>query len=255
MRHGSLLVCALTLLASAFPAGASSDAASFAVSAWPSRVVVPAPGTATVGVGNPGEEPVRLAARSAGYSLDRQGRPRVEPATTRWFAVRPARLVIAPHGAARLRVTVRRPPGARPGDHAELLLLTTEPPAGKRVAARLRIGVVVVVRVPGRRVRRLGFGSLRVHRHGRFTVIEVTIANRGNVDEWLGRGRISVTLIRQGWRMASAAIAPRRLLALSSGVVEARFRGRLKGRLSAVVVVQQPRVGVAVARRSYRLRL
>ena len=83
----------------------------------------------------------------------------------------------------------------------------------------------------------------------------MTIANRGNVDEWLGRGRISVTLIRQGWRMASAAIEPRRLLALSSGVVEVRFRGRLEGRLTAVVVLRQPRVGVAVARRSYRLRL
>ncbi len=255
MRHGLPVVCALTLLASAFPAGASSDAARFAVSAWPSRVIVSAPGSATVGVGNPGEAPVTLVARSAGYTLDRRGRPRIEPASTTWFAVRPARLVVAPHGTARLRVAVRRPPEARPGDHAELLLISTEPPPGRRVAARLRIGVVVVVRVPGRRVRRLGLGQLRVHRHDRFTVVELTIANRGNVDEWLGRGRISVTLIRQGWRMASASIEPRRLLALSSGVVEVRFRSRLEGRLTAVVVLRQPRVGVAVARRSYRLRL
>jgi len=255
VRHGLPVVCVLTLLASALPAGASSDAARFAVSAWPSRVTVSAPGTATVGVGNPGKAPVTLVARSAGYTLDRGGRPRIGPATTSWFAVRPARLVVAPHGTARLRVAVRRPAGARPGDHAELLLLSTEPPPGRRVAARLRIGVVVVVRVPGRRVRRLGLGPLRVHGHDRFTVVELTIANRGNVDEWIGRGRIRVTLVRQGWRMASAAIEPRRLLALSSGVVEARFRGRLAGRLIAVVVLRQPRAGVAIARRSYPLRL
>jgi hypothetical protein len=250
-----LCVCALTLLACAWPAGASSDATGFAVSAWPSRVVVSAPGTTTVAVGNPGDEPVGLVARPAGYALDRRGRPRVEPATGTWFAVRPARLLVAPRGTAQLRITVRRPREARPGDHAQLLLLSTEPPPGRRVAARLRIGVVVVVRVPGRRIRRLALGRLAVQRHARFTVVEVTVANRGNVDEWLGRGRISVTLIRQGWRMASAAIEPRRLLARSSGVVEAWFRGRRKGRVSAVVVVLQPRAGAAVARRSYLLRL
>ena len=73
--------------------------------------------------------------------LDARGRPRIKSVPTRWFAVRPSRLVVAPHGIAQLRLTVRRPSGAGPGDHAELLLLSTEPafetPRGYQVA-RLR---------------------------------------------------------------------------------------------------------------------
>ncbi len=243
------------MLAPAVTAGASGNAAGLAVSAWPARVLVQAPGTAVVGVGNPGDDAVRLIAQAEGYALDARGRPQIRVAQTRWFGVSPASIVIPPHAVSRISLTVRRPPGARPGDHAELLLLSTAPPTGRRVFARLRIGVVVVVRVPGRLVRRLAPGPVRARRLPAATALDVVVANRGNVDEWLGRGRISVTLVENGWHRAAPPIAPRRLLAHSSGLVEARFAGRLRGELDAVVVIRRPGFGVAIVRRRYHLRL
>jgi hypothetical protein len=243
------------VLAPVITAGASSKAAGLAVSAWPARVLVTAPGTAVVGVGNPSDDPVRLVAQPQAYVLDARGRPQIRLPRVRWFGVRPATLVIPPHAVSHVSLTVRRPAGATPGDHAELLLLSTAPPAGRRVFARLRIGVVVVVRVPGRLVRTLAAGPLTVRRSPTATVLDVLVANRGNVDEWLGRGRVSVTLIDNGWRRGSPPIAPRRLLAHSSGLVEARFAGHLRGVLDAVVAIRQPRFGVAIVRRRYHLRL
>jgi hypothetical protein len=250
-----LIVGALALLAPAASAGASSDATGLGVSAWPARLVVPAPGEAVVGVGNPADEPVALIARPLAYALDARGRPRVEPARRQWFTVRPARLVIRPHGLARLQVTVRKPSGARPGDHAELLLLSTQPPAGRRIVARLRIGVVVVVRVPGKLVHRLRPERVRARRQGARTTVEVTVANRGNVDEWLGRGRVVVSVAGRSGRLVGLPREGRRLLARSTGIVEVRFRRRLRGSVAIVVTVMHPREGVTAERRRWRLRL
>ena len=110
-------------------------AAALAVSAWPARVVVAAPGHTTIHVSNPGPDAVALAAAASGYALDLRGRPRVT-ARRGWLVVRPARLRLPPNGSADLDVAVARPRGASPGDHASLVLLTTQPPSGRRVVAR-----------------------------------------------------------------------------------------------------------------------
>src|SRR5206468_2748750 len=154
-------------------------AATLAVSAWPARVVVAAPGHTTIHVSNPSSDAVALAAAASGYALDVRGRPRV---TLRrgWLTVRPARLRLPPNGSAELDVAVARPRGAPAGDHASLVLLTTEPPSGRRVVARLRLGVVVVARVPGLIVHRLVLGGLQVVRRRQSTVVDVAVAHRGN---------------------------------------------------------------------------
>lgn len=254
MSRPALLLAPLVLLASAAQAGAGSSSSGLAVSAWPARVVVTAPGTTAIGVGNPGDEAVRVVARPQAYALDARGRPRIEPLGTKWFDVRPVRLLVPPHGTARLQVTVRRPHAAGPGDHAAVLLLATEPPPGRQVFARLRIGVVVVVRVPGRLTRHLALGALRNRSTLRRTRLELIVANRGNVDEWLSGSRISVTLVRNGWRLA-ARIEARRLLARSSGLVEVSLGRRLRGPIDALVLVRHPRPGVAFVRRRYRVEL
>jgi hypothetical protein len=248
-----LALATLALLASAASAGAGGDASGLAVSAWPARVVVAAPGATTVAVGNPGRDPVVLSARPRAYTLDPRGRPRIEEPQAGWLVVRPARFTVPPHGTLQLRVVVRHPAGVRPGDHAELVLLTTEPPPGRRVSARLRIGVVVVVRVPGRLVHRLALGPLRLSGRGPLTRLELTVANRGNVDEWVERGRVTVTLVRRGWRLASAPIGARRFLARTSGIVEARFRRTLHGWVTVIATLRRP--GAGPVRRSYRLKL
>jgi hypothetical protein len=243
------------LFASAATAGASSHPPALSVSAWPARVVVRAPGSTAVRIGNSGASPVRLVASTRGYALDAFGRPRIRPAGAGWISVRPARLVVAAHRVAELEVRVEHPAGARPGDHAQLLLVWTEPPSGRRLVATLRIGIVVVARVPGRIVHRLGVVRVEARSRSRQTTVEVVVANRGNVDEWIGRGRVSVTLARRGSKPVTVRVAARRLLARSSGIVEARFRGRLRGRLAVVVAVRRPTAGVRLARRRYRLRL
>ena len=246
---------AVSLFAFALPASTNSDGTGLAISAWPARTVVVAPGRATVGVGNPGGEPVQVVARAQGYALDARGRPRIQAPGARWLVVRPERFVVPPHAARSVRVSVRRPNGVRPGDHAQLVLLSTEPPAGGRLVARLRLGVVVDVRVPGKLVHRLAAGAVRVRRGPRWTILELVVANRGNVDEWLGRGRVGVSLVRGGWRLASRPIAARRLLARSSGVIEARFRSAFRGRVDAVVELRQPGGRIVTVRRRYHLRL
>jgi hypothetical protein len=229
-------------------------AATLAVSAWPARVVVAAPGHTTIHVSNPGPDAVALAAAASGYALDVRGRPRVT-APRGWLTVRPARLRLPPNGRAEVDVTVASPRGAAPGDHASLVLLTTEPPSGRRVIARLRLGVVVVARLPGVLVRRLAFGGLRVvpRRHG--TVADVAVENRGNVDEWIGVRRVSIRLQRHGVVVATLWAVPRRLLARSQGLLRLTCPRSVRGPVTAIMQVTRPRDGVPVLRRTLRLRL
>ena len=229
-------------------------AASLAVSAWPARVVIAAPGHTTIHVSNPGPGAVALAAAASGYALDVRGRPRVTVPQA-WLTVRPARLRLPANGSAELHVAVARPRGASPGDHASLVLLTTEPPAGRRVVARLRLGVVVVARVPGPLVHRLVLGGLRVVRHRHATVVDVGVANRGNVDEWIGARRVSLELRRHRSVVATLWAVPRRLLARSGGLVRLACPRLVRGPVNAVLEVARPRDGVPVLRRTVRLRL
>jgi len=248
------LAAALLLGASATAVGVPSTPASLGVAAWPARVVVAAPGHTTIHVSNPGDDAVVVDAVAWGYALDVRGRP-LMTATGHWLRVAPARLKLPANGSAELGVTVAKPRGAAPGDHAALLLLTTRPRPGRRVVARLRLGVVVVARVPGRLVRRLVVGQLRIAHRPQSTVVDVVVANRGNVDEWIGARRLSIRLLRRGAPVATLWSAPRRLLARSQGLVRVSCPRIVHGRVTAVVRLSRPRDGVAVLRRTLRLRL
>jgi hypothetical protein len=229
-------------------------AAVLAVSVWPARVVVAAPGRTTIHVTNPGTDAVVVDTAASGYALDLRGRPRVTPRRG-WLHVRPARVRLLGNGSAEVDVTVAKPNGASPGDHAALVLLTTEPPSGRRVVARLRLGVVVVARVPGLLVRRLALGVVRVAHRPRVTAVDLGIVNRGNVDEWISARRVSVRLYRHGVLVATLLAVPRRLLARSAGLVRLTSPRLVRGPTRAVVQLTRPRDGVAVLRRTLRLRL
>jgi hypothetical protein len=259
MIRAAMLAAALALAAPALAAGAAKGPSTVAIAAWPARVVAVAPGRATIHIDNPGSDPAVLDVAPSSYTLDLRGRPRVGAAgggaTKRWLTIAPVHIAVAAGATARLTVNVLQPRGARPGDHAFVVLLTTRLPSGHKVLARLRIGVVVVVRVPGVAVRRLALGTLRVRRRGRRLLFEVPVANRGNLDEWVARRRLQIRLVRRGRIVAALQAEPRRLLALSRGLVVASYTGRLRGRLNAVVVLMTPRPGVALQRRTFRLRL
>jgi hypothetical protein len=256
LTGAATLAAALALLAPAV-AGASRATASLAIAAWPARVVVAAPGRTTIHVDNPGNELVVLDAAPAGYELDLRGKPQLHNATALgpWLTVRPSHVAVRARSTATFSVAVARPPGARPGDHAFVVMLTTRLPSGRKVLARLRIGVVVVVRVPGVVVRRLALGALRVERQGDRLLVAVAVANRGTLDEWIARRRLVIRLVQRGRLVATLQAEPRRLLARTGGLVETRYTGHARGGLSAVVLLRSPRPGVAVLRRTFRLRL
>src|SRR5205823_509086 len=127
------------------------------------------------------------------------------------------------------------PRRARPGDHDALVLLTSRPIRGARVAVRMRLGIVVIVRAPGRTSRRLELHRLRVRRVGATRRLELLVANRGNVTEMLQRERLIMVLRRERQIVARLEPTARELLPQTSGIVQARYAGRVRGRVTAQV--------------------
>jgi hypothetical protein len=104
----------------------------------------------------------------------------------------------------------------------------------------MRIGVVVVVRAPGKVVHRIAVRGLRVRHLRRTRLLEVLLVNRGNVTERLHRGSIRVVL-GTGGQHATLVAGPRDLRPRTSGVVQLRYSGGLRGPLEALVrLVPEP---------------
>jgi translation initiation factor IF-1 len=170
-----------------------------------------------------------------------------------WLLVRPRTLSLRPRTTGFLTVSSRVPRTARAGDHGALIVLTTRPIRGARVAVRMRLGVVVVVRAPGRVSRRLELRRLRVRRARAGRVLDLYMANRGNVTELLPRRSVTVTLRRGRRVLARLYPAPREFLPRTIGIVSARYTGPVRGSATAFVEVS-PGSGRTL-RRTYHLRL
>jgi hypothetical protein len=193
----------------------------------------------------------------AGFTLDLRGRPRIVPSTdaASWLTLTPRRVRVGAIGATVI-ISSRRPSAARPGDHSAIVLLTTTAPSAKGMVLRMRIGLVVTVRVKGRLVRNLVVASAR-SRHAvrgvRGASIDVALANRGNVIESIDGNRLRVVLLRRGRVVARLRPGRRKVLPRTSALVAMRYRGKLRGAVTARV--ELTRADGAVARRSFRLRL
>jgi hypothetical protein len=155
-----------------------------------------------------------------------------------WLTARPKRLALAPGGVGTFTVSARLPRRAEPGDHGALVLLTTRPAHAGKVNVRMRLGIVVTVRAPGKVVHRLQLRSLHVvRRTPRLRLLELALANRVNVTETLSRSRVSIRLMRRGHAFATLRPLPRDLLPHTRGIAELRYRGRVRGRATAIVTV------------------
>jgi hypothetical protein len=256
MIRAALAVLTCSLLVPAV-AGTSPAKSPVSLTAWPARVTLSGPGRASVRLSNGGTRPVVVDAARAGFALDLRGRPRIATRhgprdATSWITVRPHRLVLRAGTSATLTVTARLPRRAEPGDHDALVLLTSRSQRRAGVTVRMRIGIVVRVRAPGRVVRSLGLRQLRVGRlrHGR--VLELVVVNRGNVTEVLSRGRLVTTVWQQGAPRARLRPAPRELRPRTTGIVQFPYGGRLRGWVTARASVA---VGGRVVARSFRVRL
>ena len=180
----------------------------------------------------------QLAQELGVWAVPRIGRARGSAA---WLRVRPRRLRIAAGGKATLHVSAAPPRRASPGDHPALVLLTTRPLGVRRVRFRLRVGVIVVLHVRGRVVRRLDARALRVRRAGAKRLLELLLVNRGNVTERLGGSRLRLVLLRHGRTLVTLRPRPRELLPRSAGLAEFVYRGRVRG--SVLVRVELRPVG------------
>lgn len=256
MRRATALVLAVLVLAPS--SGAGTARAPVALTATPARVAIAGSGTATVQVTNPGASPLVVEAGRTGFTLDLRGRPRIVRragvhAASSWLGVRPSAFVLRAGRTRALTISARLPARVEPGDHDALVLLTTHARRSAAVAVRLRVGVVVVVRAPGRIVRRVVLRRLDLRRaHGTRT-LEILVSNRGNVTETLARGRVRVSLVRGGVETRLHA-EPRDLRPRTSGVVTARYGGRWVGWTTARVEITSSDGGTAV-RRSFRVKL
>ena len=255
---GLAIVPALLLLAPA-TVGASAVRAPVSLVASPARVAIAGSGRATIQIRNSGTRRVELIVRRAGFALDLRGRPRIVRrgrigGAGSWLTVRPRRLALAPGTTASLTISSNVPRRARPGDHNALVLLTSRPIRGARLAVRMRLGVVVVVRAPGRTTRRLELRRLRTRRVGSARILELLVANRGSVTEILQRERLTMILRRGRRIVARLEPAARELLPRTSGLVQARYRGRVRGRITAVVELSYG-PGLGAVRRAFHLRL
>jgi hypothetical protein len=226
-----------------------------ALAAAPARLVVPASSRAVIRVANTGSAPLDVRVSRAGLSLGVEGRPAVGPraAPAGWLFVSRTRFRIRGHTSIAVAVRAGALRGVRPGDHATLLLLSALRPGRRAISVALRVGVVVVVRARGRTARRLALGSAQVARQGHQRRLRIGVVNRGELDEWIGRDRVQLTLWRAGRVVGRPVPLARRLLARSRGVVVATLRDRLRGRYVLEVRLLRPRAGRAAARRLYRL--
>jgi hypothetical protein len=235
----ALVACSVALAAPVVSFGAAGAATPrVAVSVSPARVALAAPGSRRVKLRNNGAARVVVDVTN-GHS--------------EWFVIRPVSVRLDPGRSTVLTLRAPRSRRAEPGNHRALVILTTRPLARGRVNVRLRLGVRVAVRVPGRVIRRLTFGGIRVRQIGSARSILVAAANRGNVTVALRR--VTATLIRHGRAAGRLRSWTRRPLRPGAhGDVELRYRGRLRGAVT-IVVRAELAGGAQTGERRYRIRL
>jgi hypothetical protein len=224
------------------------------LSASPLRLTLRGASTAAVTVRNPGRRVLLVDASRAGFGRSLRGKPRVQSArgAVTWLRFRPRRFRLAPHAKATLHVLAAPSQRAAPGDHPALVLLTTRPLGVKHVRVRLRVGLIVVLRVRGRIVRRLDARSLTVRREGAQRLLELRLVNRGNVMERLGGDGLRLSLLRGGRSFATLRPRGQELLPHSAGIALFTYHGQVRGDALARVELRPP---VRGRRHSFHVRL
>ena len=197
-----------------------------ALAVSPPRLVVAAGETRAIRITNSGAAAADVEASATGYTVTLRGRPLVLAHHVA-LILRPRRVTIPPGRTVTIAVAAGSATAA--GDRAATVLLTTAgAPAGVRVS--LRVGVLVLLRGRGPLRRRIVVAGLRV----RGPTLELAVRNAGNVSERIAP---SVSLYRRGRLVGSMQASPRELLPRSRGICAFRFRGRVRGRVTARVRV------------------
>ena len=245
---------ALVLGAAAASTSGAAAGGGIGLSASPLRLTLRGASAAAITVRNPGRRPLLVDVSRAGFARSLHGKPRVRPVpgAAEWLRLRPKRIRIGAGAKAVLHIRAAPPRRAVPGDHPALVLLTSRPLGVKSVRVRLRVGVIVNLRIPGRILRRLEARALGVRRVGTRRLLELRLVNRGNVTERLGGDRLRLSLFRGGRRFTTLHPESGELLPHSVGVAVFSYGGRVRG---AVVARIELRRAVRGPRRVFHLRL
>jgi len=250
----SRALAAVILAAAAASIPGAAAGRGIGLSASPLRMTLHGASSAVITVRNPGRRTLRVDVTRAGLTRSLRGQPRVRQAGGRvaWLRLQRRRFRIPPGAKATLRLAAAPRGRAGPGDHPAVVLLTTRPVGMHRVRFRLRVGVIVVLHVGGRIVRRLDARSLTIRRVGTKRTLELLLVNRGNVTERIGDNSLRLELLRHG--RVFATLRPRRqeLLPRSTGLAEFAYRGPARGDVLARIELPPVVLG---ARRAFRIRL
>jgi hypothetical protein len=251
LRVALLATAALAAVATA-PGASSRGRPVVSLSASPARLILASGEPRKIRLTNFGTSRLTVDSSLSGVAVDVRGRPRLASRPTAgrnaaaWLQVRPQRLTIRSRGSAVITVGVRVPRRAQPGDHHAAVVLATRPLDRGRVSVRMRLAVRVSVRAPGRVRRRLEIRGLTVRRVGRARLLELRLANRGNVTEKLA-GRVTIAV--GGRKAVRVGAARRELLPGRLGVLATVYRGAARG-------LVRVRIGVRGAgSRTFRIRL
>jgi hypothetical protein len=245
---------AVTLATFGAVASPGRSPARVGLTASPTHIVLGPGGRQVVRVTASGGGVFDLRAHVAGFSLDLRGRPKIAAAgdAAPWVTVSPRSITVGRAGGS-VVVSVREGIRGRPGDHSALVLLSAVAPSARGVVVRMRIGLVVQVRMPGRLVHRVAILAARVRQAGRLRTLEVTLANRGNVIEAIAAHRLRVALVRRGRVIARYLGVRRELLPKTKALMGFRCGGHARGVVEARIELW--RGGVKWVERRFRLRL
>jgi hypothetical protein len=235
---------AVALLAAGTALSSAAGPQPVALSATPTIVTLLGTSTSQIHVVNPSHRAITVAVATGNYAIASNGRvqidPKVAPNRTAkaWLSITPATLKLGPNGEGNVTVVSHPPKKAEPGDHHALVLLTARAAESGQVAIRTRIGVGVLVRMPGSIVRKLAIPSLRVKAAGKAKLLNLAVANLGNVNERLAPGKLTIQLSRAGKSLTVLRTRPVDLLPASRQTVSVPYRGKVHGTLRAVVRVR-----------------
>ena len=207
-----------------------------ALAVSPARATLAAPSSRAIEVRNDGAE-------AAAVDVER---------TPRWLRIRPEGFVLRAGAHAVVTVRALSPAHARAGDHELVLFLRARPLGSTRIAVRMRLGVRLRVRMPGRLVHRFALRGLSVRRQPHRRVLLLGVANEGNVTEQLLGA--AVMLVRRGsvvsrlrWRHA------RELVPGARALLAFHYRGRVRGLVTAIAAAHA--AGAVTVQRRFHLRL
>ena len=140
---------------------------------------------------NSGQEPVNLKLYAAdgvtaiGGSTAFAAADEERNGVRSWLSTGVSDLEVAPGESVTVPFTLQVPPDARPGDHVAGWIVEGPPKTGggQGVGAAVieRVGVAVVIRVPGPTQERLALGELCLNQETGSNYFEVPVTNEGNV--------------------------------------------------------------------------